>query len=248
MREDDDLTNGMEGARLKVAHAERHLEEVTTAIGAFLAHVDVGFEDTLDELTGERLWRTTKTPPAPPPELSVVVGDLLHDARSALDHVAWELVKRAGAEPDENTAFPIYTDEAGYRAHAGKRIRGMGEEMVATIERWQPWTAGNPSAAPLSWLRELSNIDKHRHLHLTVASVIGTMFDPPLPEVVPTYTGSLEAPVLLARFPERLGHVGGSPLIGVAFTGSAPYVKYTVHGALQLVLTDVHGVIASFER
>jgi hypothetical protein len=247
MRHDDEAPDGMTSAALKIAHADRHLEEVTEAIGVFLQSVDVGFQDVLDESTGEWVWRTSKTAPAPPPALSVIVGDLLYDARSALDHVAWELVKRTGAEPDENTAFPIHTDEARYRSAVGRRTRGMTDEMVGAIERWQPWRVPNPPAAPLAWLQALSNIDKHRHLHLTVAAVIGTMFDPPLPEFVPTYSGSLEAPVELARFPQRLGRVGGSPLIGVAFTGSAPYVKYTVHGALLLVLKDVRRVVESFE-
>jgi hypothetical protein len=243
-----EATDGLTSAALKVDHADRHLEEVTAAIGEFLGSVDVGFEDVVDESTGEQIWRTTKTPPPPPPELSILVGDVLHDARSALDHVAWELVKRAGGEPDENSAFPIFTDEQRYKSAVGRRTHGMADDMVNAIERWQPWRIANPPAAPLAWLQELSNIDKHRHLHLTVAAVIGTMFNPPLPEYVATYSGSLEEPVELARFPKRLGRVGGSPLIGVSFAGSAPYVKYTVHGALQLVLGEVRRVVGSFER
>ncbi len=42
------------------------------------------------------------------PYFSVVVGDVIHNLRSALDHLAWQLVILDGGQPNDSTQFPIY--------------------------------------------------------------------------------------------------------------------------------------------
>src|SRR3989304_6763196 len=47
-------------------------------------------------------------PTIPNARFSVIVGDILHNIRSALDHLVWQLVLRDGHEPTTRNEFPIY--------------------------------------------------------------------------------------------------------------------------------------------
>lgn len=110
----------------------------------------------------------------PTPMLSVVVGDILHNLRSSLDHLAWQLVIRAGATPGRHTYFPIcdteqrWLDEVERRRRSGDRaspLKGIepGSAIWKFIQAVQPYK-GAIYADAMTALRILSNADKHRQL------------------------------------------------------------------------------------
>lgn len=110
----------------------------------------------------------------PPANLSVIVGDILHNLRSGLDHLAWELVIRAGAKPGHHTSFPIcdtedrWLEEVGRRRRSGDRpspLTGIepGSAIWKFIQAVQPYE-GAVYAEAMTALRALSNADKHRQL------------------------------------------------------------------------------------
>lgn len=43
----------------------------------------------------------------PPLRLGVIVGDLVHNVRSALDHLVWQLVLANAQQPTRATQFPV---------------------------------------------------------------------------------------------------------------------------------------------
>ncbi len=112
---------------------------------------------------------------APPwPMLSVIVGDVLHNLRSGLDHLAWELVLRAGGKPGRHTKFPICDTEDRWLAEVVHKRRSNdrkspleGIEPEGAIWRFveavQPYK-GAVYAEAMTALRVLSNADKHRQL------------------------------------------------------------------------------------
>ena len=111
---------------------------------------------------------------SPPPTFSVIVGDILHNLRSALDHLAWELVKRAGGKPGRHTSFPICDTEDRWlkdvvlrRRSEDRRSPLSGIEPDSAIWRFiqavQPYE-GAAYADAMTALRVLSNADKHRQL------------------------------------------------------------------------------------
>ena len=57
----------------------------------------------------------------------MVVGDVLYNLRSALDYVAYELIKRNGFTPTLLTQFPICATEADFcnESIANKRLCGI---------------------------------------------------------------------------------------------------------------------------
>jgi hypothetical protein len=104
--------------------------------------------------------------PKPTPELSVAVGDFLFAVRSALDHLACQLVIANGSAPDTKTMFPITSSPELFTGALvkRKRLRGASTASCALIERLQPYHAGNKV---LERLDALHNADKHRTLNLT---------------------------------------------------------------------------------
>jgi hypothetical protein len=106
----------------------------------------------------------------------VVVGDVIHNLRSALDHTVWQLVLANGQTPDHRTMFPITRSSAEFEDRRGG-LRGVSEQAHAVIESVQPYHTPEPSVAPensfLWMLNELSRWDKHRVLNVTAARMSG---------------------------------------------------------------------------
>ena len=108
-----------------------------------------------------------------PHEWGAVIGDCLHNMRSALDHLVYALAGPAASSV--RTEFPIFIDRDKFRSSEPRVLRGVAEAALTIIKWVQPYRWGlRASAHPLWVLHELNNIDKHRLLHVTGAA----MFDP----------------------------------------------------------------------
>jgi hypothetical protein len=107
----------------------------------------------------------------PPVEISVIAGEIFYHCRSALDHLFFDLVKRCGTPTgkwERNCYFPLTTKPAAF---PGNIEDWFPKEILATLERLQPYHRGNHLNRMLLCLHELSNIDKHRNLNITVTKV-----------------------------------------------------------------------------
>jgi hypothetical protein len=121
------------------------------------------------------VWAEVLKPP--PITLAPIVGDCLHNLRSALDNLAYELALahkkgRMSKSIANDSAFPIFKTKSGFGDKGKRMIRGIHPDARAFIEGLQPYNRGNRPIATstLWWLRELSNSDKHRLPHLAVAA------------------------------------------------------------------------------
>jgi hypothetical protein len=112
-----------------------------------------------------------------PPDIAVLVGEILYQLRSTLDHLVFHLVKLnpGGAtlpiEWDENCQFPLTLDlKVGEAAPlplgSFKNLPGISKEAHAFIESVQPYYGIGKINNYLRFLKELSNRDKHRYLIL----------------------------------------------------------------------------------
>lgn len=161
----------VDGIRLKMQRAYQQIEALKGEINLFLEKGP--YEPTLDI---KRIGRTTdftirmivKEPCEP--MWSIVIGEILHDIRSALDHLVYQLVVYATdkAPPDNSrTQFPIFDEPAKFKVNSLKMLAGVGSQATALIKTLQPFSTGEGTKSPLWHLNQLSNIDKHRALHLT---------------------------------------------------------------------------------
>ena len=110
----------------------------------------------------------------PPLKLGVMAGDCVHNLRSALDHLVYQLALLDGEKSPSGTLFPIACTEAEYlvvppNAVACLRDRalaGIAEPHRAMIDQEQPYisvSAGSHARDhALAVLNSFWNRDKHR--------------------------------------------------------------------------------------
>jgi hypothetical protein len=104
------------------------------------------------------------------PRLSVILGDVIHNLRSALDYVVTALAEASDAKLSSAHQFPIYKDAADYAARVGTPIAAKTHgplhkitHSLAVIEAWQPYRRKpDPRTDPLWGIHRFSNADKHR--------------------------------------------------------------------------------------
>ena len=114
--------------------------------------------------------------PGVPWRWGAIIGEIVHDFRSALDNLVCQLVALSGGRPDVGHAFPVLAREPsqGFAAHTrrqwtdarGRRrhgpLFGLSDQAVAIIEASQPFKLAD--GALLQRLHSLWNLDKHRDL------------------------------------------------------------------------------------
>ena len=143
---------------------------------------------------------SAEDPPAD--TFSLLIGDALHNLRSALDALAYSFAvaftKPLPKEIANSSEFPVFGDEDGkgipgvgntmFHQTSKKgdpvpgsglfKIRGCDPGVQTIIEGLQPYKRGNAFRShPLWVLHDLDRISKHRLLHTTVAAFYGTTWD-----------------------------------------------------------------------
>jgi hypothetical protein len=196
------MEHPLSGIRLKLARAQQHLEALDQDVSRFLARDPYGVESELNE-EGEVFRARVRE--EPPDEWGIAIGECVHNIRTALDHLAWQLCIRHAGHGLARTEFPIFRDPSVYsRVSRGKPTRGSGLEKIrgvepdaqAIIERLQPYHAGeNVERHPLWVLQELSNINKHQVLHFTGAVLADTTYS-----LTGSITGQFRDEILFGPF------------------------------------------------
>jgi hypothetical protein len=110
----------------------------------------------------------------PPLRIGVVIGDLIHNLRSALDHLVWQLVLWNGEQPTRDNQFPVCLERNDWPRAARRMLAGARSEHVDLVEAVQPYRRITPDSAPLARLHALWNEDKHR----VVMTVLAATRDP----------------------------------------------------------------------
>src|SRR5437870_1326822 len=109
---------------MKLIRADEHLEALNDAVEAFLAIHP--YEVVTEKDIPARTYRAKLIHRHPPPgRLLMIIGDVLYNLRSALDHIAWCL---AGQRADMRTEFPIFIESKQFSAidKKGLPMRGSG--------------------------------------------------------------------------------------------------------------------------
>jgi hypothetical protein len=189
----------LDGARLKFDRGCEHVDTLHDQIPCFLKEHSHRVADQFQPQTGshDRHIYGKLTPPL----WSILLGEIGHNFRSSLDHIAWQLaiVWSPTGDPEDQwdareISFPIYADRRGYltrKIRKGKpcptwRHDGVLPQHRGPLRKLQPYQRRNAAFShPLWLLHELSNIDKHRVLHTTLVG-LGDNF--PRPGASFTYT------------------------------------------------------------
>jgi hypothetical protein len=185
------MTSLRAGADLKFARAQAHLNTLEEQVKAFHASTPITLSPELEPGTGALLHRAV-VHKRPPVEWSLLVGDAVHNARSALDHIAWGLVEAGGGKPTRDTCFPIGDTEAAFNKSAKKALAGAAQSSIDAVSALKPWQGGDPN---LWRLHQLDIVDKHRLLLAVSSASSGIFLMPNFPNL-PAGTGTVWIPSL----------------------------------------------------
>src|SRR5712692_3218619 len=128
--------------RVKIERAKKHLRDLETELIAFRdEHLNV-IVSQKDANAGQ-----CDRPPIHLPKLPwnavATAGDIVHNLRSALDHLAYQLavvgIGNPNVEPSRTVEFPIAKDAATCEANKARKVKGMRPEAVRTIDALKPY-------------------------------------------------------------------------------------------------------------
>ncbi len=231
--------------RLKVNRAYKHFTDAVTAATEFIQGEPCQIiPDTESEPGKLRVW--IKLSEELPDHIALAAGDAVHNMRSALDHIVYEISSRRESAP-EWTAFPILSHKGNWEKRDKKgalqrtcgkyAVRLLPDAVQAFIESLQPYQefsdadAFLPSRERLAQLHSMDIDDKHKNLNLAVIDLEnlavghdGAAILPDWEYVHPGGPLKLNTPELLFQFGSR-GQVDMKPIVtlGVAFSeGLAP--------------------------
>ena len=156
---------------LKVNRAKEHVAELQREIERFFAANPYAVATKRDPKTRQLIYYVSGVKPTPQC-LPLIVGDIIQNLMSALDHLAYQLICSDTADKPPRPRkiyFPIFDSVTEYEAGKQSKILGAAQDTVNAIDAIKPYKGGND----LLWmLHALNNIEKHRLL-LTVGSYAG---------------------------------------------------------------------------
>jgi hypothetical protein len=223
------LKHPLSAPKTKIQRARKHLAELEFEVAAFIATGPAKFSvESIDENGARKIiWNSEIS--GPPEEISAIVGDIIHNLRTALDLMACDMV-RAAEQSDKDVYFPFSesAEELDYMIRR-RHFDRAGVDAVTLLQSLKPYRNGN---TPLRIIHDLDVHDKHRALILNVmcvASPIVRMWDD---------DGTMN--------PRVIGNPNCPTEIKLAFpgeTGSQPReLISTVHELVQLV----EGIVEAF--
>ena len=256
------------GSKLKTERARSHIDALAIEVSSFSLSSPcyLVFDDDSDpEFKVLKLKRTRPIPE----NIFLITGDAVHNLRSALDHLAYELVKIEISKPRkksqehllEDVQFPIAADINRIN-HAIKtnQIDKAGKLVEISLRALRPYRGGNHG---LCALHDLDRIDKHRLIipviEVTATPYVSTYIDPgsdggtvtiliPADEPI-EFDTPIEFDRATSRIPSNSFAVRGSfPRISIDVgLPIEPFKGVRVVDWLSEMANYLDGVIAAFE-
>lgn len=148
-------------ARLKIRRAYQHLDELKAIITAYLAENPIDEKPSTAVHEGHQVSSVKFKINALPDIVPAVIGDVIHNARVALDAVAGSMAEAEGKNP-KNVYFP-FSENAGVLDDRVKQTKFYfcGQDAVDFLKTLKPYKGGNDD---LRGLHDLDNVDKHQGL------------------------------------------------------------------------------------
>jgi hypothetical protein len=149
------MAHPFDGAMLRLHRASRHLDDAYGLLREWERECQARIaprDDGKQHFVGGF--------PSPPPLMSVVVGDVVNNLRSALEYLVYELVRLDSGSVQKWTKFPICDTKSEFDRRRKTCLPGVGDAHADVIEALQPYRGVDWTAR----LRDISNQDKHQRL------------------------------------------------------------------------------------
>jgi len=156
------------GVKAKYANAMQHADRLEGIYLRWRKSMSDNPPVEFPKIQSPNILKFSVKAPPPDPQLSLILGDFVHNLRVSLDHLASQLAARDGhnIKKRSSLAFPIFTDKSEYKKNEDRKIKKFIKDISVfeAIDEIQPYHLDDPRTDPLWLLSELDNIDKHRTL------------------------------------------------------------------------------------
>jgi len=161
-------SHSLSNVYLKIERAKKHISDCYAVGQAFLDARPYDIVHRIDPDTGEDTisYGDIKNPPR---ELSLFIGDAIHNLRTSLDFLACQIIKLRDSLHDcEYTYFPISESAQKFETALQKaEVKSLGEQALQILQELQPYKEGKGHG--LWQLHRLDIQDKHRLLIVATA-------------------------------------------------------------------------------
>jgi hypothetical protein len=110
-----------------------------------------------------------------PKRFSVLSGEIVHQLRTCLDHIAWHFSSaQYRIEFETAIEFPVYRKEPVTKDEIGRyerKVKGItNSKVLSLIRKMQPYQRGSDAESdPLCIVHDMDRFDKHRELAIISA-------------------------------------------------------------------------------
>lgn len=180
------LPDPLASPKLKVQRAIAHARELESLILAFLRRDPFALAWRHDERGPDKHLFLQATE-QPPEAIGLVIGDAVHNLRSALDHLMCCMARLNGHKSTDDVYFP-FAKEGGepFEANLRKKVRKLSAEAQELVREQKPYRGGDRL---LYALHHIDLIDKHRTIATTqvyaFVEQFRTSYDQPIRLVSP---------------------------------------------------------------
>jgi hypothetical protein len=156
--------------RAKIQRANKHFRDLETVGQAFFATNPYLVAAKRDPQTNKPVYYMDSVAPVPI-EYALIAGDVIHNLRVALDHLARQLFL-VGPDGRENAEvnFPFRNNATQYQSFVRGQVQTFRQDAIEKLLEVEAHKGGK--GHELWVLNRLNNIDKHR-LIVTVGSSYG---------------------------------------------------------------------------
>lgn len=147
--------------KAKLQRARKHFAELITLVDEYMSTQPFSFSAVGDAV----IVRVEKQVPQ---EINIVLGDVVHNLRAALDLLVCDLIRANGSQVTRDSAFPI-TKGGIQTSHVKKQLAGMSQSGVKVLSRITHNQSWNEA---LLVLHGLDIMDKHNALVAVGAATV----------------------------------------------------------------------------
>jgi hypothetical protein len=148
------------GVRIKVERAKHHFGDLQARYERFQDTKPYPAVRYDEPHTGDLIYRV-KVSEQPPLPWSAIIGDCVHNLRSALDLLVCEMVRARGKRVTDDTGFPIFKSADVFESDHARKVQGVPKVAVDLIKEAEPYQGANN---PFWRLHKLDIADKHKLL------------------------------------------------------------------------------------
>jgi len=246
---DERLSVDFSDAKLKVQRANSHIADLEAKVAKFFSRYPYAVRQELNFET-EGFGFYVKQHRAIPRELALIVGDAIHNLRTALDYLV-SAVAAARGKTINDTHFPFVRASDDLEERLKKDVRKAGPVVMQIVRDLKPYPGGDET---LRAIHNLDLIDKHR-LVVPVASLMlvrlsaGRWDNRPNVDISGTHYSLGDEEQFI---PAPAGYEFSTPT-EICFTGEIVFAGDSPHGGKECVPAPMHladtvaQVIAKFE-